>query len=438
MTAGRALAGRLRGALTGRDWSFWVVLGIGAVALVARLAVAHRLGHVRGYDEGDQADYRSLAYDIIGGNGYRAVGGGRTAFRSPGYPLFLAGVIRLGHAVPVDLTIRTIVGIAQAVVGTVTVIVAGFLGRRLCGPVVGVVAAAVLALWPSLVVMTGVTLTETLFTCLLLIAIAVAFWSRHPGVVRMRWAGVILGLAVLTRPAAVPVVAVIAVSVWVGRVDGRKARRVCGAFGAGFVVALLPWMFRNILEMGAFIPTDTHGGYALCQSNRPGAGPEDPADPYCDYRAQSEVANDRRLRNRALRWMATHPGSEAVLIVQRAGVLLREDGDIVGELVDPEGPDPAWTASTAESVRRLADWFWWALLLPAAFGVAVLCRRQRTRWMAAAYLSVMALPLLVTAVPRFHQPMAPLLALGVGVTVQAAVRFVCRARVPRRSTIPAG
>ncbi len=435
MSAPRRWVARLRAVVGGRDRSFWAVLAIGAAALVVRVVVAHRLGYVRGYNDGDQADYRTLAYDIIGGNGYRTASGARTAFRSVGYPLFLAGAIRIGHAVPVELPIRMIIGFAQAVVGTVTVIVTGLLARRRCSPLAGVVAASVLALWPSLVLMTGIALTETLFTCLLACGIAIAFWSEHPGERRLRWAGVVLGLATLTRPAAVPVVAVVALSVWARRADADRARQACGALAVGFLLALLPWVFRNALEMGSFVPTDTHGGYALCQSNRPGAGPEDPADRYCEFRGTSEVANDRRLRNRALHWMATHPGAEAVLVVQRAGVLLREDGDIVGELVDPNGPDPEWSPATADTARRVADWYWWVVLAPAVVGVAILVRRRSTRWLAASYLSVMTLPLLVTVVPRFHQPVAPLLAIGVGVAVEAAVGAGRRLLVGRQSPV---
>jgi hypothetical protein len=398
--------------------------------LALRLVAAHRFAYVRGYTSGDQSDYQALAVNLIGGHGY-TVHGPPTAWRSPGYPLFLAAAIKGAHAFSTSVPIRGIVGIAQAFVGTATVVVTGALGRRIHSTLVGLVAAATLAVWPTLVVMTSVLLNETLFTFLLVSAMAVLFWSDAPARRQVAWGGALLGLAILTRPVAVPV----AVLVFVGLLvqDRTRHRRSWRAtpFVVALLVVLLPWTFRNLLDFGAVVPFDTHGGYALCQSNRPGAGPSDPDSPYCAPRG-TEVENDRRLTRRALGWMVTHPGSEAALVVRRAQVIMSHDADVVYELADREGPDPRFTAPTAYRLTRLADRFWWAILAPALLGVALLLRDRRTRRMAITYLGVMIVPLLATVEPRLHQPLAPLLALGVGMTVSAVGVAAASAASSRR------
>ncbi len=413
------------------DRTAWALLVVTAVALVVRLVVAHRLAYVRGYQEGDQSDYRLLAVNLIGGNGYRTTGG-LTAWRSPGYPVFLVLVIRAGHALPLDTSIRGIVGVAQAFVGAGTVLLTGLVGRRVGRPRAGVVAAGVLALWPSVVLLTGLLLTETLFSFLLVAAVLVVFWDDPPDRRQCLVAGLLLGAATLVRPAALPVAVAVACWLVVHRGPGRDALsrdtlRRLGAFLGALVLVLVPWTFRNYLDIGGFVPTDLHGGYALCQSNRPGAGPQDPNDPACRVQGVSEVENDRILRNRALRWMVRNPDSASWLVVRRAGVLFGEDGDVVSELVDRQGPDPRFSAPTSRALTRLANLWWWFVFPLGVVGTGVLLWDRRSRGVAIAFLAVLVLPLLVTVSPRLHQPVAPLLALGVGAVVEA-VWHVARAR----------
>lgn len=409
-----------------RRWrrSSWALIAVAAVALGLRLFATYRFAYVRGYTGGDQSDYQALASNLIGRNGY-TVHGPPTAWRSPGYPLFLAGAIRTGHLVSDSFPIRGIAGVAQALVGTGTVVLTGLLGRRVRRASVGLVAAGVLAVWPALIVMTGVLLTETLFTFLLLAAITVLFWFEEPGRRHAAFGGALLGLAVLTRPVAAPVAAL--VLLWLVLRDRDRPRRAWRVtpFVLALVVVVMPWMFRNLLDLGAVVPFDTHGGYALCQSNRPGAGPSDPDSPYCAPRG-TEVENDRRLTRRALGWMVTHPGSEVALVIRRADVMMRHDADIVYELVDREGPDPRFSSADARRLTRLADRFWWAILAPAIIGVVLLVRGRRTRWMTVSYLAVLVVPLLSTVQARLHQPVAPLLALGVATTVTGLYGRVAR------------
>ncbi|MBL8779161.1 MAG: glycosyltransferase family 39 protein [Acidimicrobiales bacterium] len=424
-----AAAGRRWRDLVGRiDRAGWVLLAVTAAALVIRLVVASRLATVRGFQDGDQGDYQLLAFNLIGGNGYRT-SGGLTAWRSPGYPVFLAFVIRAGHALPFEASIRGIVGVAQAFVGAGTVLLTGLLGRRLGRPKAGMVAAAVLAVWPSVVLLTAMVLTETLFTFLLVAAVLVAVWDEDPGRRRCLAAGVLLGAATLVRPAALPV-AVVLVGWLIVRFATPGARRVglrrAGTLVAGIAVVLAPWVFRNYLDLGAFVPTDLHGGYALCQSNRPGAGPQDPDDPACRVEGADEVRNDRILRDRALRWMVEHPDSASWLVVRRAGVLFGEDGDVVVELVDPRAPDPRFSEAAAYDLTRLSNRWWWVVFPVGAVGTVLLLRDRRSRVVALAFLAVLVLPLLVTVSPRFHQPVAPLLALGVGAVAEAAWRRLRR------------
>lgn len=415
------------------DRAGWWLLAIVVLALAVRLVVAVRFASVRGFDGGDQSDYLLLAQNLLDGQGYRTTGG-PTAWRTPGYPLVLAAVLRVAQALPWDLPVRGVAGVAQATIGAGTVALTGLLGRRIARPAVGLVGAALLAVWPSVVVLTAVMLNETLFSLLLLAGVLVAFWHPLPSVRLGLAAGGLLGSAVLVRPAALPVA--LSLALWLAIVGGGR-RRVAAVL-AGVAIVMAPWVVRNAVVFDALIVTDTHGGYALCQSNRPGAGPADPDDPYCRFQGATEVENDRRHRDRALEWMVSHPADGARLVVERMAVMAGNDGYIVSELADRDRPDPRFPPMLEYDLTRLADGFWRVAAPLGALGVGLLLVRRRSRPATLVLLSVMVLPLFVTVTPRLHQPIIPLLALGVGAGIDALWRRGRSWATSRRPSNPEG
>jgi 4-amino-4-deoxy-L-arabinose transferase-like glycosyltransferase len=260
-----------------------LVLGaILVVALVARLAaIAADDDYV---PANDAFDYHRHAQSIAAGEGYPeallGVIGGPTAFRPPGYPFFLAGVYELAggdaRAPSINpptaadlprLESRWTAGrVANAVLGTVAVLLIFLIARRIWDREVGLVAAAIAAIYPPLIFLSTELLTEPLFIALELGAVLAVLAYRHdPG--RARWvliAGVLCGLAALTRSNGIIVAVLAAAGVWVlrPRLSGRAlAAPALLALVAALVVA--PWALRNYSETGRFVAVSTQLGFSI-------------------------------------------------------------------------------------------------------------------------------------------------------------------------------
>jgi 4-amino-4-deoxy-L-arabinose transferase-like glycosyltransferase len=240
-----------------RTWL--LVATILGVALVARVALVLATRDLRLVD--DPADYHRLALNVARGHGFGdtvlSAGGGATAFRAPLYP-FLLGAFYDVFGVSV-----TAARLVQAVIGTGTVALIGLLAFRLFGQRIGIIAAAMAAVYPPLILSGGSLLTESIATPLMLGAILLALEHRRRG--GLRWAvasGVATGLAVLTRENSFLLLVPLALLVW----DGRRrwsARALVAPvtvlIAAGVVVA--PWTIRNAVTMDALIPVTDSAGY---------------------------------------------------------------------------------------------------------------------------------------------------------------------------------
>ena len=167
------------------------------------------------------------------------------------------------------------VKIGQCLLGASLVPALALVGRRVSGDATGLTAAAIAAFYPELVWFSSHFWAETLFTALLwwgmerLVAADEASSSRAAAL-----AGVLLGLAVLTRETVlyfVPFAALWLAWRGAGHPAGRGLSRA-GLRRAAWLLAtsllvVLPWTVRNELVFGAFVPVSTAGALNLWQGN---------------------------------------------------------------------------------------------------------------------------------------------------------------------------
>src|SRR4051812_46193312 len=106
----------------------------------------------------DERDYDKLAVNLLRHGEVGFERGQLTSLRPPVYPLFLAATYAIGGEQN-----YTLVRICQALLATATAWMVFVLARSLFDTRTGVVAAGIYACYPSLVVATGLILTETLF-----------------------------------------------------------------------------------------------------------------------------------------------------------------------------------------------------------------------------------------------------------------------------------
>lgn len=233
-----------------------------ALALVVRVAAVLADGDYEPHH--DAYDYDLHARSIAGGDGYPESGygppGSPSAIRSPAYPYFLGAVYRLaGSEVDAGRLAGAVLG-AMAV-GLIYLIATWIWGRR-----VGLVAAAMAALYPPLVLLSRELFAESLFIVALLAAAAAVLAMRRSSR-PLGWAvtaGLLCGLGALTTKTGVLVVIPIALGVWTSRPRpqaGRLAASVTVVACAALVLA--PWVVRNAVEFGRLVPISTSTGFAL-------------------------------------------------------------------------------------------------------------------------------------------------------------------------------
>lgn len=236
----------------------WLVL-LSGLALALRLFVILRYPHLLWLDSDDAAYIRSARW-LLEHHIFRyAYPDVPTVFIPPLFPLFIAGVMKLFGTG--DAGIQA-VRIALAFVNTATVCLVIVLGKQLRQPAAGWIAASILAVFPSYLVMTGLILTETLFTFLLVLTLVALFHAIERKSYKVfAAAGFLLGLATLTRPTVALLPVLLGVYLW-GRRDYRfrKALQAALVFGAAFVIALSPWILRNYIHFHKFIPLTVASG----------------------------------------------------------------------------------------------------------------------------------------------------------------------------------
>lgn len=156
----------------------------------------------------------------------------------------------------------------QALVSIATLAVAAAVAARLGGPWAGVVCAWLLALSYRHAAWVGILLPETNYVFLLF-----AFtWALVDGLERaeprrLLGAGALLGAASLFRPLPALLAVVLAVLVLFQR--GTARSRLAIALLAGELLVVSPWLARNRLHYGTFLPISTNGGTLLALANSP-------------------------------------------------------------------------------------------------------------------------------------------------------------------------
>src|SRR5690606_5693757 len=257
----------------GRTTRAWLaaVLGVSAALRLAWVSQVHRPVELR-----DPTLYLTLAERIAAGDGYTygdLPNQGVTAYYPPGYPLVVGVLTGLARLLPGEASAFHVAIGTNVVLSLATVALVFALGRRLAGERVGLVAAAVVGLWPNLIVHTGVVLTETLYLFLLVVLLLVLLASgpvaRSPGLRRLVVVGALLGASVLVRPISLVLVPLLPLLWW--RSGARTAMLRTGTVVAGVALVVLPWTARNAVQMGSPVLISTNMGDNLCIGNNPDA-----------------------------------------------------------------------------------------------------------------------------------------------------------------------
>ena len=399
------------------------ILAIVALALVLRLAtIAADTGYL---PEQDAWDYDRHARSIADGDGfpdsYYVLDRGPSALRAPGYPYFLGTLYAVsGNSIAVGR-------FANAALGALAVFLLYLIASRVWGRRVGLLAAILMAVFPPLVLLSRELLSEPLFIVLELgMVLSVLEFRRLR---ELRWAalaGLLFGLAALTRNPGPALAIPLVLGLWVLR--PRLSRRAAMAPAVALLCAVLviaPWTVRNATEFGRFIPITSGTGFAMAGTYN-GASQEDDADPGSwrtprvapEYTALfltpgiDEGTLDATLRSKAIAFALGHP----LYVAQVTGWnLLRLFELSGGSVVDPfTGPVETRGIGSADPLsERVALAL--AVLLAVAGAVAIVRSRRpavrriatgpRFLWLVPILLILVAAP--INGLPRQRTPVDP-------------------------------
>lgn len=174
--------------------------------------------------------------------------------RAPGYFLYLAA-----HAPSDTVAARAAIRVTQSLLGVATVAAIFVLTRLLFAGTarvrrerIGLIAAALMALYPDYVFYTQLLWSETFF--IFLTAFAFVFLLRaYRAHTMRRWylaSGLYFGAALLTREVLLAfVVVLIPLWLWLALPSGRRARaQMILIFAVGVAALLVPWTARNMAQ----------------------------------------------------------------------------------------------------------------------------------------------------------------------------------------------
>jgi 4-amino-4-deoxy-L-arabinose transferase-like glycosyltransferase len=310
---------------------------IGLILLVAfglRLGAAYwwesRLTEGQQFAWGDSASYWVLAGQIARGEPYQY--GQARIFRTPGYPILLAGLFRIAGDEPPVIWARTL----GAVLGTLAVGAVIWLTRELFSMRAAIIAGIMSTLYPGAIGMSVFVLSEAPF-CPLMLAQIIAWIAAARSECPQRAtgcalvAGAIAGIATLVRPSWL-LFTPFALGISFVLFGARKRQLLIGvAMTIGVMLAMAPWWVRNYGTTGRLTLTTTQFGASLYDGWRPDAKGEsdmryverfyqeqrkaDAADP-ASATGTFEERLDARMRSAAVAWARRNP----MRVVQLAGI----------------------------------------------------------------------------------------------------------------------
>ncbi|HEX7334839.1 MAG TPA: glycosyltransferase family 39 protein [Pyrinomonadaceae bacterium] len=232
------------------------------------LAVAFRVYGVWSHPAvpvGDAEDYHQLATRLVEGRGYVNAAGKPTAWRPPAYPVFLAGVYKVGG---VSVERATMV---QVIIGALTVLMLTALGAMILGWPRALIAGVIAAVYPALFWLPRLLLSENLSLFLLLLSLgAIILYLRSSRMVWIVVFGVLCALNTLVRGANLflPIVVAFGLLIFQWR-SWKQLVAPLLAMTVAFIVTLLPWTIRNYRVFHQPIPIATQDGLTLYGSYWP-------------------------------------------------------------------------------------------------------------------------------------------------------------------------
>lgn len=406
-TANTAIEGRIYSTLRSISWADDVRLlaAILVGAVILRIGAAVVLGNTVQPMPGiyDQVSYHSLAERVLEGHGFSFAddhwpatrAGEPTAHWSYLYTLYLAAVYAVTDVQPLLARLLQVV-----IVGVLHPWLVFRISSRVFDRRIGLLAAALTAVYVYFVYYSGALLTESFYIVGLLWTLdsALRIGERYRKLDDAKigshdWAlwsqfGLAAGITVLLRQLFLLIVPFILMWIaWQALTsnvsDARKIRTdrirqyLAGAILSLVILAalILPWTFRNYRSFDSFVPLNTNSGYAFFWGNHPVYGTQFqgilPADGPSYYDlippellTLNEAELDKALLKQGIGFVVDEPGRYILLSLSRTREYFK-----------------FWPSPESSLVSNLSRVFSFGIMMPfMLYGLWLSSRLVRLKW----------------------------------------------------------
>lgn len=237
-----------------------------SAALAVRLVVLIATGR---FLAPETFEYEAMAANLLAGQGliYGFLGLSYASFTGPVYPALCAAVYAATDSSHMAMVL------VQVILSAILPVVSACLGRELGGNRVGLITGLLVMIHPGLLIYTT-KLHPLVFETLCFTTVAWgALWLRHSPSWRHRlWVGLVLGLAILSRPTAVVLAGLMALWLSSGGTMSRSlALRVTLGTLMIAVGVVLPWTLRNYRIHHQLVLVQSTAGISFWKGNNPNA-----------------------------------------------------------------------------------------------------------------------------------------------------------------------
>ena len=371
----------------------------------------------------DAFDYSAIAQSLATGSGF-SLSGVPTAFRTPGYPFFLAALYATFGFSPIPVLL------VQALIDTLSCFLVFLIGRKLFSLRVALFALCFMSVMPGIVLYVPQLMTETLSLFLgLLFTWHMVSGPEVPSRSRNVVGGIIIGIGVLVRPTLLVLpIAVAAARFW----NGWTKRRALDSLFTSLVISLIvvaPWVARNYSEFGRLTLTSNIGlNFWIGAHTGAGGGFSYPKgiDPF--MAATSEFDRSDRALSSAIDFVRGSPLEYVLISCKKISHLFALD---------------YWTLALLAQTKEHFSWTWAAgihipfmlmvFLAGAGFCFGKAKDVRALRLLIAVIVAWIAIHMVFYGGARYRMPMEPFLIIAgsYGATLFATRSYV----VTRRRTI---
>ncbi|MBC8080703.1 MAG: glycosyltransferase family 39 protein [Gorillibacterium sp.] len=275
-----------------------------------------------------------------------------TAFRPPGYPLFLAAI----YAVWPNILAAKLANVAMSILWMLAMFA---LGKKYASERTGLWAAFLTAIFPAAISYTSVLSAEIISVSLVMSILSVHAYKPGPLWLRSILLGLAAGFLALVKPYYIALPALYFLLVWwqAGnarfvydwRLGVKKGLLGMCALILGMVIIISPWTIRNIHVLHRFVPISTNGSFVLYINNNDLAtgkymdamkvpGSIFKTDQVVDANGNYNESDAMKLAGvEAKKWMMSHPVETVILGFKRLTLSYTQVGSEVWE----------WTMSKA-------------------------------------------------------------------------------------------